>query len=342
MTNKKEDIEMVTVEKKDGLALVLEENGLEIDRIKALTESFGGYFRQAGEIANEAKNIVITEENQIEEMQLARGYRIQLKDIRLNTDKKRKVMKEKSLREGRAIDGAANIIKALVVPIEEHLLQQEKFLEIKREAQREQLGVERSVKLQKFVEDISVYQLKDMSDPAFEQLLKTSKLADEAQKEAESKAEEKRIAKERSDAEEQKLIKEENEKLKVQAKKDQEKQEKEREEREKALAIERKKVAAEKAKQEAIIKKEREEREKIEATLKAEKEAQEQKRQKEEEMQKKALLAPDKQKLISFASFLDGIEIPNLSSRDAGQIMDEAQDMISQTSKFLREQAKKL
>jgi len=332
-----------SVKKNDELAVVLEKSGLDIDRVQTLTKSFGEYFKEAQDIVTEASAIVITDENQVEEMQLARKYRLQLKNVRVNTEKKRKEMKEQALREGRAIDGAANIIKALLVPVEKYLEEQEKFIEIKEASKKEQVRLERVCKLQKYVgEDVSVYQLKEMSEEAFEKLLATSKSFYEVQEKERQKLEEDRIAKEKEAIEEQKRIKAENEKLK-----------KEKEEREKVLAAERKaqeqalekeraKLAAEKAKQAEILKKEQEKREKIEAKIRAEKEEQELLKKQKEEEQKKALLAPDKQKLIAFANLLDKIEIPNPSNREVGRIVDEAQVMINQVSQFLRDKAKKL
>jgi ATPase subunit of ABC transporter with duplicated ATPase domains len=41
------------------------------------------------------------------------------------------------LREGKAIDGIANVLKAVIVPIEEYLDEQEHYIERKREAEEE-------------------------------------------------------------------------------------------------------------------------------------------------------------------------------------------------------------
>lgn len=259
---------------------VLESSGLEKSQAQQVMAGFQVFFEDIKKYEQKAKSILITSTEQVKEMAEAREIRLELKNIRVNAEKVRKERKEFFLRGGKAIDGIANVLKALVVPLEEHLDRQENFIERMAEEHKERVNAERVVALQPFVEDITVYNLKDMTDGAFEVLLKTSKTAFESIKEAGKKAEEERVAKEKADKEEQEHIRLENEKLK-----------KEAEAREKAIAKERAKVEVERQKAEEGQRKEREAREKAEAELNAKKEAelrakiekeQEEKRAKEE------------------------------------------------------------
>lgn len=119
------------------LAVIVQESGLEQTKAKYLLDNFSEYFRIADEWAQKAKMIVVTSENQVAEMQMARIGRLLLREKRIAIEKARKELKEQSLREGKAIDGIANVLKALIVPIEEYLDKQEKYIEYKKAAEEE-------------------------------------------------------------------------------------------------------------------------------------------------------------------------------------------------------------
>lgn len=377
------------MESKNQIVIVAEQSGLEKNKVQDLLNNFNTFFSEAKSVAEKSRTIVVTDETQVNLMKEARDNRLKLKKIRVDVENTRKKLKEQSLREGKAIDGIANIIKALVVPVEEHLEKQEKFIEIIEVEKKAKRLADRTAKLSQYVADISLYNLNDMSDEAFNNLFTSSKKAFEDQKAAELKAEAEKAEEERKDklesarklelapyidyskltvdlrtlpekeyqaillaaksekAErdaEQEKIRLENEKLK-----------KEREEREKQIAKEKaakekeiekerlareKELAEERKKQEEKLKKEREEREKLEKKLQAEREEKERAIKEEEEKKRKALLAPDKTKLLDFAIALEKIELPNVKSREAGKVIDEAQTMILKVASFVREKAK--
>lgn len=241
---------------------VLEASGLQKSQAESVMQGFKDFFEEVKKYEQKAKSILITSAEQVQEMKEARAIRLELKNIRVNAEKVRVERKEFFLRGGKAIDGIANVLKALVVPLEEHLDKQEHFVERLEEERKERVNAERIAQLQPYVVDIAVYNLKDMTDGAFEVLLKTSKTAFESIKEAEKKAGEERIAKEKAEKEEQERIRLENEKLKAEA-----------EAKEKAFAKERAKAEAERKKIEEAQIKEREAKEKAEAELQAKKEA---------------------------------------------------------------------
>jgi len=175
------------------LAVVVKEQNLEPTQSDMLLKKFSGFFEEASKWEKEAMAIQITDESQVEEMSKAREIRLALKDIRVNADKVRVGLKEGIIRQGKAIDGVANVIKALIVPLEEHLEKQEKFIENAIKEKEEKKLADRTERLLQYVEDISFYNLKDMSDNAFEVLLSNSKMIFDKKKEDEKIAEEKRI-----------------------------------------------------------------------------------------------------------------------------------------------------
>jgi len=299
-------------QKTNQIAVVAKESGLQPTKVDELLKSFAGYFGQAKELAEAAKSIVVTDESQTDLMIQARESRLKLKAIRVEVEKTRKELKEQSLREGKAIDGVSNLIKALIVPVEEHLEKQEKYAEI-RELERIQARYEdRITRLTPYVEDISLYNIKDMSDDAFEKLLESSIAADKAKKEAEAKAEADRLAEEKrqklfndrrlelapyrdfidgaiplldmSEEDYQTLLskvkdaKKNHDAEQEKIRKENEELRKKAEAKEKAAAEERRiaeeKRAAERKAEEEKLEKERRAREEAEAKLKAEKEAQ--------------------------------------------------------------------
>lgn len=318
------------------LEVIVKESGLEKTQGQFILDSFSGFIREATEWEKKAKTIIITDISQVEDMANAREARLALKTIRVNAENTRKGLKEKALREGKAIDGVANVIKALIVPIEEYLEAQEKFaenLEIERKAKIE---AQRSLELQKYVEDITLYNFKDMSDEAFNNLVGTLKLAFEARQKAIKDANE-----ELERLEKEKEIEAEKNKAEV------ERLKKEAEAREKELAKERaeqeKKLEVEKVK----AKKEAEAREKLEAEIKEKKEAEEKaikdKEAKEQaeklaklEAEKKAELAPDREKLIAYAVELGTLEVPKLQTKEAKETLSKALNLLGQVVAVLK------
>ena len=115
------------------LEVIVKESKLETTKAKYILDNFQNYFEIAAEWEKKAKSLIVTNETQTAEMDMARTGRLFLKEKRLAIEKARKELKEQSLREGKAIDGIANVLKGLIVPIEESLEQQEKFVEIQEE-----------------------------------------------------------------------------------------------------------------------------------------------------------------------------------------------------------------
>lgn len=124
------------------LQVIVKESGLEPAKAQFILTKFQNYFAIAADWEVKAKSIIVTSETQTAEMEMARTGRLFLREKRVAVEKARKELKEQALREGKAIDGIANVLKALIVPIEDYLEQQEKFVEIREAKKAEQLRIE--------------------------------------------------------------------------------------------------------------------------------------------------------------------------------------------------------
>ena len=315
---------------------MVEQSGLDVSKSESLIKSFAEFYQRANTIVEECKNISVTDESQKEEMTKAHDFRMKLANLRTKEIEPTRIkLKEQSLREGKAIDGISNILKALIVPVEEHLEKQEKFAELKEAERKADLYGERVEKLSKYVTDVTLHNIKDMADEVFENLLSGCKSSWEKAREDEAKAEADRLARIEANRIEQEKIRMENDKLR-----------KEAEIKEKALAVEQAKHVEE-------IRKLNEEKEKAEAKLRAEKEARAKKEAElkavadaelraEEESKKQALLAPDKEKLLELANIIDKIEMPNVASDSAGSVIKETKKVLNHLTNSIREKSKTL
>lgn len=325
--------------------------GLEPDSATALRAAFESMFAQADEWVSRARGIVVTSEDDKRGMKFARESRLALREIRVNAEKTRKRLKEDSLRRGKAIDGVANVIKALIEPIEAHLLHQEQYGERAEAARRDALRGARADALRAYGADPSVYSdLGGMAEEVWEATLDSARLAHEAKLEAERQAEAvrveaARIAHERREAERQEAIlkeaervererlqAEENARLKREAEEREVAAKAERDRVEAERAAERAKARAEAEAREAEARKAREEKERIEAELAAEREAARKREEAEsarlaaekaaaeqadrerEAARQAAELAPDREKLAAFAAQIRALVVPTLTT----------------------------
>jgi len=332
------------------LAVQLQENQLNEHESAALQSTFEPFFQQAQEWRAKAEAIQVASADDKEGMKNAREARLALKNIRVDVEKKRKDLKEESLRKGKAIDGMANVIKYLVVPIEEHLQQQEDFVRIQEEKQKQELKETRERELMELEVDISFYNLAEMPEEQYGKLLETSKATHQEKKEAAEKAERERIEREKAEAEERERIRQENERLKAEAEAREKALAKERakaeEERKRIEAEHQAKLEAERKERERIeadhlakMESERKERERIEAKERAKVEAEEKAKRDEEEKKRQSELAPDKEKLVALADRIASIDIPAVSSKEAKAVVEKAVELLSQASQYVKTQS---
>jgi hypothetical protein len=333
------------------LVLKLDE-GLTPDTAQSLRTAFESYFTQADEWRAKALSIQITRPDQLREMKLARETRLALREIRINAEKTRKALKEDSLRKGKAIDGIFNMLAFAVEPLEKHLLEQEQFIQRLEEERKAKLKAEREDALRPFA-DVSLYQLGEMDDATFANLLETNQLAFAARQQAARKAEAERIERERIEAEakarrefeeaaERARIKAENEALKAEREAAQaeanriaELARKEREAMEAKAKAEREAAALQ-------AQKEREAHEAAEAALQAKQVEEQRKRDAELASARAAACAPDQEKLMRLADTVRALQIPNLSTSAGREIQDLIQSQADKFAIWIENQAKKL
>lgn len=137
------------MKKTNQLQVIVKNSGLEKTKAQYILEKFTNYFEIASEWEKKAREIVVTKEDDQVEMQMARVGRLFLRDKRIAIEKARVELKQQALREGKAIDGISNVLKGLIIPIEEYLEKQEKFVELKEKAEEEKERIEEEEKAER-------------------------------------------------------------------------------------------------------------------------------------------------------------------------------------------------
>jgi len=340
--------------------LNLQQYNIEPSRAAQIEKVFAPMVSTLKEFEARYNDVVEMAEKEInnETCKAARKLRLDIVKVRINTEKARKTEKEEYLRAGKAIDGVANILKFAVVEKEEKLEKIEKHFEIEEQKRKEKLAEKRTAELAEF-ECVNVPGLGEMTDEVYFNFLTGTRSNYLAKKEAEKKAEEERIAREKAELEERRRMWLENERLKKEAAEREAKiaEEKrlaeiEKQKQDEALKAERTKAEAErkaiedkarlereavekearrlKAEQDAIIAKERAERERVERELKAKAEAEKAETQRKIAAEKKAKKAPDKEKLLALSEKIKAIELPEVASEDADAMIDYVRGMMMQ------------
>lgn len=191
------------------LEIIVRESGLVETKAEIILHKFQDYFSMAAEWERKARQIVVTSEDQEFEIGQARAGRLLLKKKRLEIESTRKDMKEDALREGKAIDGIANVLKALIIPIEDYLEKQENFAENKRK-ERELAEKQEQERIFQEAERARIAK----EDEEREKIrLENERLKEEAQERIleqamERKRQEEELAKERKKAEDERLLRE--------------------------------------------------------------------------------------------------------------------------------------
>lgn len=249
------------------LEVIVKESQLEPSKAQFILENFKDYFSIAAEWEQKAKNLIVTRPDQTADMQMARTGRLFLREKRIAIESSRKQLKESALREGKAIDGIANVLKALIVPIEEHLDRQERFIEIEQEKKNEVMRLE----IEKRMADEQLAKEKAEAEEREKMRLENERLKKEAFEREKAIAEERKkqeaiLAAERAKA------KAESDKAEAERKAVEDKARKERAEQDRKIAEEKEKVESAKRKAAELaakkLKAEREEKERLEEILK--------------------------------------------------------------------------
>jgi hypothetical protein len=305
------------------LAVIVEKSGMERTKAQTVLDAFTEFFTQAAEWEEKTRGLVITNVSQKAEMALARSGRLQLREIRCAAEATRKKLKENILVEGRFIDAIYNLIEGVTKPIENDLLEKEKFVERQEEARIQKITEDRISQLEKYCPDCgTVYAVGTLTDEAFARLLEDSRVAFEAREEKARKEAEEMAARAAEEEIERARIAEENIRLKAEAAK--------AEAEAKAKEAE---IRAERDKQEALIRQAQEETERVrkELSAKAEAEAKAAKEKAQEESRiarakadadAKAAMAGDREKVLAYVVALEAIAIPAVKSPEAKRLIE--------------------
>jgi len=309
---------------------------------KTLMAKMSSFFEEIEAQKAVIEGIVVTQPDQVAEMQQARGIRLQIAKRRFlardivkeERNKLKNAMADFKLQDTLWLK-SFQMLEAVCDNLEGKCEEKEKFAQ-RYEAEQKQMRYEtRVAKLYQFGTDPSIYALADMTDEAFEKLLENEKLAYNARIAAQKKAEADAALEAKAEDDRQEAIRKENIELRAQAE------------------IKEKELAKEREAQQKILDAERKAREAVEAKARAEKEAQAQKeaaeatrlntlKKAQEDQDRKKLLAPDKDKLLELASMIEQIGMPAVKSNEASAVIRATQDMLGKVTNYIREKAKTL
>lgn len=111
--------------------LIVKEADLTPRQEITLLEQFKEFSTIAEEWEAKARSIVVTNDSQTDDMAMARKGRLLLQAHRVEIEKRRKALKAGIIRQGKAIEHIANILKDAIIPLEKHLYRQENFVKIR-------------------------------------------------------------------------------------------------------------------------------------------------------------------------------------------------------------------
>lgn len=206
------------------------------ERKHDIEESFGAFFVKARSLVEQAALITSPK--------IARATRLELKNLRTACDKKRKAMGEDARIYVNAVNGAYNILLAMVTPAENQMEEIEKEEERKIAAQNEARGTARWEALSAF--GMTVYPvaaLGVMPEADYAPILNDAKSLHEARVKREAEEAAAKLAREVEEAKERERIRLDNERLKAELAQREEAARVEREKQEALLAAEREKAA---------------------------------------------------------------------------------------------------
>ena len=188
-----------------GTDLQTQDFGLDNERQNALASRYNAVVSDLKTHIEAAKAITVASDTDTQGMQAARATRLALKAIRVNVENTRKALKEAPIREGKAIDGMANIIKYMIEPVEADLQAKEDFVRLAGERRKAELAAARAEKLSAFGVDCRFFDLANMAEEGFSALLSSSEAGYRAKIAAENaeraRIEAERVAREKAEAE---------------------------------------------------------------------------------------------------------------------------------------------
>ena len=317
-------------------------------------------FNGVSKMREQLDTVTVADENDKTNMKLANTIRLGVRQVRLDAEKtfdsKRAEVQAQMLgykTEDQLWLKAKQTMQILTKEIEESARWKEETRERFDLEQKELKTQQRMLQVSRIAPEMPRSEFENMNDDSFVLFYAGIEKQYNDRIEAERRAEEERIVREKAEAEERERMRVENERLKAEAEAKEKQLAKERAEAlEERKAVE-KKAAEEKAKQDAILRQVEEERERLEAELKAKAEAEERLRKEAEakataelkarqDAERKAKAAPDKAKLNSFADLLNELSLPEVQSEEAKKIVEEVQTVLAKVSIIIRDKVSSL
>lgn len=314
-------------------------------------------FNGVSKMREQLETVVVQDENDKTNIKLANTIRLGVRQVRLDAEKtfdaKRAEVQAQMLSyktEDQLWLKAKQTMQILTKEIEENARWKEETRERFEAEQKELKTQQRMLQVSKVAPEMPRAEFENMTDESFALFYAGIEKQYNDRIEAERKAEEERIAKEKAEAEAREQQRLENERLKAEAEAKEKQLAEERAKAEAELKALEEKARKEKADAEAKLKAEREAKEKLEAELKAKAEAEQKAKREAEEKaaaelkakqdsEKEAKAAPDKAKLNDFAKMLDELALPELKSEEANKVLSDAKTLLAKVSNFIREKS---
>lgn len=297
----------------DRAAAIATEHKLPIATAASLWSAFGPHFRRFDEVKASAASV------KPGSVKIARSIRLEVKGIRVAAEKTRKELKEDSLRTGKAIDAFNNILLLDLKPVEDALEEIEKAEERAEAARKEKLKTERIAALEPYT-STEFFDLANMPEPEWQQLLATSQAAHENRLAEQERARAERAAAEQAAEAERKRVEQEQ-------------------------AAERERLRIENQRLAAIAAQEKEARAQAEAEAKrladierAKQEAEAAKVREEQEAARRAAAAPDAEKLKAFAATIRTLTTPSMSTERGQWIATDVANSLRTLAEWIDQQ----
>lgn len=183
--------------KQTSIIEIVKNEGVINPQAELIINTFAPIADEAQRLIDGAKDIVVKDENDVVNMGIARERRLALQKIRVKADKERKRLKEDATKYNSAVQGVFNIIEKAISKAEDHLETQEKYAENLAKEKAAKIKAERLLELSKYVSDTSVYNLDDMAEEVFANLLAGCKTTWEKEQAELKKIEDEKIEKEK-------------------------------------------------------------------------------------------------------------------------------------------------
>lgn len=295
-------------------------------------------FRGVSKMREQLESVTVADPEDKVGMKMANTIRLSVRQVRLDAEKtfdaKRAEVQSQMLSyktEDQLWLKAKQTMQILTKEIEDAARWKEETAKRFEAEQRELKTQQRILKVSQYAPEVDRSEFENMNDETFIIFLAGIEKAYNDRIEAERKADQERIEREKAEAEERERIRIENERLKAEA-----------EAKERQLAEERAKLRAEQEAARIAAEKAAAEKSKLEAEIRAKQEAEERAIREEAAREKKAKNAPDKVKLMGLAGQIDGLNFPELKSDEAKAILKDVAILLGKVSRFIREKSENL